>query len=354
MWGRLGLDRAPAFDEDAAAQARARQDRLTKPRGSLGRLEALGCQLCGIQGRVPPRIERTRVLVFAADHGITATHAVSPFPREVTAQMVANFVHGGAAINALCREVGASLCVYDVGVASPIPVPVDALGLVRRPVGLGTRSFVEEPAMTEAELEAALQVGVEAVDQAEADGIEAIALGEMGIGNTTSASALAAALLEQPASVVVGPGTGADAAMMRTKAEVIEVALARHGVRGQDGRAILRAVGGFEIAALVGATLRAVQRGIVVVCDGFIVTAAVAVALRVQPKAREGVVAGHASSEPAHRGLLEAAGLVPLLDLGLRLGEGSGAALALPLVRASAAILRDMATFDDARVSDRS
>jgi len=355
MSGFAGLELAPIAPIDGVVyeQARARHAQLTKPPGSLGRLEDLGCRLAAIQGHVPPRVDRMRALVFAADHGITAAERVSPYPREVTAQMVANFVGGGAAVNALCATVGAELRVFDVGVATPIPVPEDAPGLVRRPVAAGTRNIVEAPAMTADELVAAMRVGAAAVDEAAADEVDVVALGEMGIGNTTIAAAVTAALLGLPAAEVVGPGTGADPTMVGRKAALVEAALVRHTVDRTAPLELLRRLGGFELAAIAGATLRAAARRIAVVADGFITTAAVAVAVAEAPAARDYVFAGHGSAEPGHRHLLARLDLLPCLDLQMRLGEASGAVLALPLLRAAAAVLRDMATFADAGVSGR-
>lgn len=355
MSSYVGLELAPIAPADAAAyeRARARHAQLTKPLGSLGRLEEIGCRLAAIQRRVPPRVDRMRALVFAGDHGITAAEAVSPFPREVTAQMVANFVRGGAAINALCATVGAELRVFDVGVATPLPIDDVAPGLTRVPVAPGTQNLVEVAAMQEAELVAAMRIGAAAVDEAAADDVDVIALGEMGIGNTTIAAAITAALLGLPAAEVVGPGTGADAAMMSRKAALVDAALARHGVGRRAPLEVLRCLGGFELAAMTGATLRAGARRIAVVSDGFIATAAVAVAVCVAPVVRDYLFAGHGSAEPGHRRLLADLDLVPCLDLQMRLGEASGAVLALPLFRASAAVLRDMATFADAGVSGR-
>ena len=307
-------------------------DNKTKPRGSLGRLEELGSRIVEIRGFVPERL-RAVVVVAAGDHGVTA-EGVSAYPQEVTAQMVANFVAGGAAVNVLAREGRAEVVVVDVGVAAP----VDGVRSVR--IAPGTANMTQGPAMTDEQCERALAAGAELADEL-AD-VDVIALGEMGIGNTTSASALTARLLGVEPERVCGRGTGLDDAGVAHKVDVV-----RHALAVNDGRDPLASLGGFELAFLAGLATRAKTNRTVVLVDGFISAAAV-----LASDARDNLIAAHRSSEPGHTLILEHLGLEPLLELGLRLGEGSGAALALPLLHASIAILRDMATFDDAGVTD--
>jgi nicotinate-nucleotide--dimethylbenzimidazole phosphoribosyltransferase len=352
------LDSVPArigpLDETATASARSRLDRLTKPPGSLGRLERLAIQLAGTTGLDLPRAERPAVVVFAADHGVTAQH-VSAYPSDVTAQMVANFVRGGAAINVLARLAGAQVVAVDVGVAGQIPespTSIDAgARLVTERVADGTHDMTLEPAMSRAEAIAAVDVGRSVVAELVAGGTDILAMGEMGIGNTTAASAIVASMTGRPASEVTGRGTGLDDAAVRNKVAVIETALHRHSPDPANPVGVLASVGGLEIAALVGAILAAAELQVPVLLDGFITGAAALVASAIAPSATARLIASHRSSEPGHRIALEALGLEPLLDLELHLGEGTGAALALPLVRAATAILAEMATFDAAGVS---
>jgi nicotinate-nucleotide--dimethylbenzimidazole phosphoribosyltransferase len=345
----VATDIAP-LDEAAMSAARQRLDRLTKPVGSLGRLERLLEQLAGITGSATPRIERPAVVVFAGDHGVTA-QGVSAYPSDVTAQMVANFVDGGAAINVLARAAGAELVVVDVGVAGRAVEPSGGIRLVQARVRSGTRDMTVEPAMTGDEALAAIGVGREVVRELIAGGCDAIALGEMGIGNTTAASAIVAALIGRPPAEVTGRGTGLDDDAVHRKAAVIATALQRHHPRPDDPLGALAAVGGLEIAALVGAMLDAGEARLPVVLDGFITGAAALVAVAIAPNVGPRLIASHRSSEPGHRIALERLGLEPLLDLELRLGEGSGAALALPIIRAATLLLSEMATFDSARIS---
>jgi len=353
-WLETVARRIGPLDEAAMAATGARLDRLTKPPGSLGRLERLATQLAGITGLDLPRVERPAVVVFAADHGVTA-QGVSAYPSDVTAQMVANFCRGGAAINVLARLAGARVVVVDVGVAGPIPktqASTDAgARLVTARVAEGTRDMTLGPAMTRAEVSAAIEAGRSVVAELIAGGADVLAVGEMGIGNTTAASALVAAMTGRPASEVTGRGTGLDEIAVRHKVSVIEAALDRHRPEAADPVGVLAAVGGLEIAALVGAILAGAESNVPVVLDGFITGAAALVASAIAPAVSARMIASHRSSEPGHRVALERLGLEPLLDLDLRLGEGSGAALALPLVRAATAILAEMATFDGAGVS---
>ena len=339
------------LDEAAMAAARAHLDRLTKPPGSLGRLERLVEQLAGITGSSTPRVDRPAVVVFAGDHGVTA-RGVSAYPSDVTAQMVANFIGGGAAINVLADAAGAELVVVDVGVAGVLPAADErAARLVRARVRSGTRDMTLEPAMTREEADAAIAVGREVVGALIERGCDAVALGEMGIGNTTAASALVAALTGRPPLLVTGRGTGLDDEAVRRKVAVIEEALGRHRPGAADPVGALAAVGGLEIAALVGAIFAAAEARAPVVLDGFITGAAALVATTISPGLGRRLIASHRSPEPGHAVVIDQLGLDPLLDLDLRLGEGSGAALALPLIRAATLLLAGMATFDGAGVS---
>jgi nicotinate-nucleotide--dimethylbenzimidazole phosphoribosyltransferase len=340
-------------------RAAARQARLTMPPGALGRLLDLGRQLCAIQETLAPRAEPAVVVVLAADHGVAA-EGVSAFPQEVTGQMVANFLRGGAAINVLARRQGARVLVADLGIKNPealAPLGVHPDWVGGLAVAQGTANFLHGPAMTAGQADQAMTAGRRLVaDHLAPAGVRVVALGEMGIGNSTSASALAAALTGRPAAAVTGRGTGVDEAGWRRKVGVVEGALERH-FPGRTGpvpaAAALAAVGGFEIAGLTGVALEAAARRLVVVLDGFISSVAGLLAARLVPAARDYFVASHRSVEAGHRAVLEALDLVPLLDLGLRLGEGSGAALALNLIECAADVMRDMATFEEARVSDR-
>jgi nicotinate-nucleotide--dimethylbenzimidazole phosphoribosyltransferase len=329
-----------------AAAAQAVLDAKTKPRGSLGRLEELAVQIATIRGTPAPGRLPAAVVVAAADHGVAA-RSVSAYPQEVTAQMLANFAAGGAAICVLARLAGAELHVFDLGVAGP-PVP----GVRDLRIGPGTGDLAEGPAMSGEQAEQCLAAGgAVAAELAEA-GIGIVALGEMGIGNTTSASALAAAFLEAEPEAVCGPGTGLDSAGVERKVAAVRRGLAVNAVDGRDPVATLAALGGFEIAFLTGVAIGASEQRLVVLLDGFITGAAALAADRIRPGARASMVAAHRSPEPGHALVLEALGLDPLLELGLRLGEGSGAALALPLLDAALAILDEMASFDSAGVTD--
>ena len=329
-------------ESPALAAARARQDALTKPRGSLGRLEALALMLAELQGREFPSCRAPSLLLFAADHGVAA-EGVSAYLARATAQMVYQYLAGGAAVNALCRQHDVRLLVADVGVDHDFG---EASGLCRHKVRRGTRNFVHEPAMTEAELDAALAAGADVVGRV-ADS-EVIALGEMGIGNTTASAAVLAAITGLPVDEVVGAGTGISAGTWQRKREAIVRAFARHQAR--DATEALRQFGGLEIAALVGAIEAAAGSGRLVVLDGFITSVAALVARERRPEVMRYIVAGHVSAERSHRPLLERLGTVPLLDLELRLGEGSGAVLAVSLVQSAVRLMREMRTFEEANL----
>jgi len=336
----------PRPDAIAGAAAAARWDRLTKPPGSLGRLEHAVTRLAAQQGRITPRLERVHIAIFAGDHGV-ARRGVSAYPQVVTSQMLANFASGGAAIAVLARQLGAELAIVDVGSVHAVhPLP----GVLDRRVARGTADFTEAPAMTAAQTEAALAVGAACVATACAAGTDLFIGGEMGIGNTTAAAALGCALLAVPPEALLGPGTGLDAAGLARKHEALTLALARHGAACSPLE-VLRCLGGLELAALVGAYIAAAQARLPALVDGFIATAAALVAVRLDPGVAGWLHFAHRSAEPGHARLLDALGGHAVLDLDLRLGEGSGAALAVPLLRAACALHGEMATFDAAGVS---
>lgn len=338
-----------AVDGEWERVAWHRLDSLTKPPRSLGRIEALAAQLAAIQRTERPTSRPAAAVVFAADHGVAA-RGVSAYPQEVTAQMVRNFAAGGAAVNQLARTAGAELVVYDVGVAAPLD---DVGGIRHAKVRPGTRDMAAGPAMTLDETVSALQVGADAVDElASRTGVRAVALGEMGIGNTTAAAALVCALTGVPPSEVVGPGTGLDAEGVARKTAVVEQALAVNRDSLTDPLGALAAVGGLEIAALAGAVIGCARHRAAAVIDGFISTAAALAAARLCPECVGYIIASHRSKERGHAVALASLGVEPLLDLDMRLGEASGAVLALPLLDAACAVIGGMATFSEAGVSE--
>ncbi|MGE3856425.1 MAG: nicotinate-nucleotide--dimethylbenzimidazole phosphoribosyltransferase [Dehalococcoidia bacterium] len=339
-----------APDARAAAAADRRQDDLTKPPGALGSLEALATRIAGITGQPRPRLERRLIVVAAGDHGVAA-QGVSAYPAEVTAQMVANFLGGGAAVNVLAAHAGARVRVVDAGVAGETP---DDPRLLRLRLAPGTRDLTRERAMTRELAACAVAEGIAlvAAERTEAaGGADVIAAGEMGIGNSTSAAAIVAAVTGRPARAVTGRGTGIDDAHYERKVEAVERALALHRPDPHDGLDLLSAVGGFEVGVLAGVTLGAAAARVPLLMDGVISGAAVLVAEAVAPGVRDFVIASHRSPEPGHAAILEHLRLAPLLDLGLRLGEGSGAALGLTLCVAACRLLDEMATFTEAGVS---
>jgi nicotinate-nucleotide--dimethylbenzimidazole phosphoribosyltransferase len=350
---RRAVSKLTPLDSVAAAEAADHHRRLTKPPGSLGRIEVLGARLAGIAGASPPPVPVPAVVaVFAADHGVHA-EGVTPWPQDVTAQMVANFGSGGAAINVLARQSGARVLVVDVGVATTLdPAP----GLLVRKVRAGTANIAVEPAMTVAEARAALDIGAEVAATAVSGGARCLVTGDMGIANTTASAALIAALTRRSADEVTGRGTGIDDATLAHKVLVVEAALARANYEralDREPEAILASVGGLEIGALAGFIIGGAAARVPVVIDGVIALAALLVAQRIAPGVVEYCFAGHRSTEPGASIALEHLGLEPILDLEMRLGEGSGACLALPVVEAAARILREMATFDAAGVSHK-
>jgi nicotinate-nucleotide--dimethylbenzimidazole phosphoribosyltransferase len=349
--GRMALtdlcDRILPLDEAAMAAARARQEQLTKPSGSLGRLETLSVHLAGITGQVNPQVERKAVIVLAGDHGI-AEEGVSAYPSEVTAQMVLNFLRGGAAINVLAQQAGARIVIADVGVAGDLPNGAD---LISRKVARGTANFAHGPAMSRDQAFRAVEIGVEiAFDEVER-GLDLVATGEMGIGNTTPASAITAVYTGLPVAEVIGRGTGVDGAGMARKIALIEQALVLHRPDPDDPLGVLAAVGGFEIGAIAGVCLGAAAHRVPVVVDGFISAAGALLAVAICPAVKPYLIASHLSVERGHGPLWDRLGLRPLLDLDLRLGEGTGAVLAMHLIEAACRIQANMATFADAGVS---
>jgi len=327
---RLACTNLPAGSESAAAAVAARQDTLTKPQGSLGRLETIAAWLARWQGRDMPKLGKVKVFVFAGNHGVTAK-GVSAFPAEVTVQMVANFSHGGAAINQLARVAGAELDV--------IALDLD------RPTG----DFTETAAMDETGFLAAVSTGYDAVTE----DIDLVCFGEMGIGNTTPAAAISAALFGGNAERWTGRGTGVDDAGLKRKVDAIEAGLVRHANALSDPLAVAAALGGRELAAIMGGVLAARHRNVPALLDGFVCTAAAAPLARLHPQGLAHATAAHVSAEAGHRRLLEALGLPPLLDLGMRLGEGSGAAVAINIVRAALECHARMASFAEAGVSEK-
>ena len=334
----------------AMQAARIRQDTLTKPRGSLGRLEELSIQLAGITSYPLPSVERKTVIVMAADHGVTSED-VSAYPAEVTPQMVGNFLRGGAAINVLARQANARVVVVDMGIATEIDDP--SRNLIRRRIGAGTANLAKGPAMTREQAMEAIQSGVEIAEGEIARGVDILATGDMGIGNTTAASAIACALMKEAPENIAGRGAGVDDDGLKRKISVIKRALEVNKPNADDSLDVLAKVGGFEIGGVAGVMLAAAANRKPVVVDGFISTAAAMIAFTLAPAVRDYMIAAHVSQERGHRLMLEWLELNPLLDMNMRLGEGTGAALAFHLIEASARILREMATFDEAGVSNK-
>ena len=344
------LASVPSLAPEWRARAVTRLNSLTKPLGSLGRLEEIAARLVAIREQERPRFAKKAIFTLAADHGVT-DEGVSAYPKAVTQQMVLNFLAGGAAINVLARHGGIDVVVVDIGVDGDLS---GTSGLVSRKVARGSRNMAREAAMSEVELNAALRVGVDLVAWAEKQGHTLIGTGEMGIGNTTAASAITSVLTGRPVAQVTGRGTGLDEPGLKRKIEVIERALAVNLPKASDPLDVLQKVGGLEIAGLTGLIIGAASRRIPVVMDGFISTSAAAIACALEPKVRQFLFAGHRSSEPGHAALLEFIGETPLLELQMRLGEGTGAALAMTLIEAAAKVFDEMATFSSAGVSEAS
>lgn len=341
------LARISPLDAGLLAATQVRLDRKTKPLGSLGRLEAFACRLVAISGQQLPDLSKKVIFTFAADHGITA-EGVSLYPKEVTAQMVFNLLGGGAGVNVLARHAGAEVRVVDVGVDHDFG---DCPGLLHCKVARGSANFAKGPAMTRDQMLAALRVGIELADQCRAEGVGLVGTGEMGIGNTSPSSAIIAAFSGLAVAQVTHHGTGIDDQALALKVAAISQGLAINRPDPNDPLDVLQKVGGLEIAAITGLLLGCAANRIPVVVDGFISTAGALIAAELHPHLRDYLFAAHQSVEVGHRFMLERIGVEPILDLGLRLGEGTGAALSMPLIEAGAKILAEMATFEQAGVT---
>lgn len=333
----------------ALKDALDRQAQLTKPPGSLGRLEEIATRLAGLQGTYKPQLDTVRIVIFAADHGVAAEH-VSAFPQSVTVEMLRNFAGGGAAVNVLAKHLQAELEVINVGTVTEVEV---LPGVIDQRIGPGSANFCADQAMTETQLEEALEIGRDAVARAVLANTNLFIGGEMGIANTTSASALACVLLSCAPDQIVGPGTGLDRQGIQRKTKVIEKALEFHRDQLGDTKDVLRTLGGYEIAALVGSYIAAAQQGIAVLVDGFISSVAALVSIRMNPSIKDWLFFSHMSAEPAHALVLASLDEQPLLTLGMRLGEGSGSAVAVPVMRLACALHNEMATFSEAAVSTK-
>ena len=342
------IERIKPLDGKAMEQARQRQDQLTKPRGSLGRLEELSVQIAGITGQATPTLKHKAILTMAADHGVTA-QGISLYPAEVTRQMVLNFLEGGAAINVLSRMIGARVIIVDMGVRGGLP-PGD--GITCKMIDFGTKDMSTGPAMTRRQAEDCLLAGIEIVEKEITAGLDILGSGDMGIGNTTSASAITAAITGRPVAEVTGRGTGIGDQQLEHKTKIIKQSLTVNRPEAADPLGVLEKVGGFEIGGLAGAMLAAAANRIPVVIDGFISGAAALIAAGICPLARDYMIASHLSAEKGHAACLGHLDLEPVLKLNLRLGEGTGAALGIFLAESSVNLLREMATFSEAGVSD--
>jgi len=337
----------PQKDNSFKANAAERQTQLTKPLGSLGELENIAIRIADIQQTDAPSAEKIAITIFAADHGVVE-EGVSAFPQEVTAQMVMNFLQGGAAISVLAKQLNAKLEVVDVGILTPL---AKRSSLIIQRAGAGTSNSAKQAAMTEEQLQSALQAGYDAVERSLADDADLFIGGEMGIGNTTSAATLYSALLGLTPEQATGAGTGLDDDGIKHKITIIKQILEKHQACGDDTLAWLRCVGGFEIAALTGAYIRAAQRGLPIIVDGFITTSAALCAILIQPKVKDVLFFSHISAEQGHKNVMQILQQKPLLDLGMRLGEGSGAAVAANIVQSACRLHTQMATFAEAAVA---
>jgi nicotinate-nucleotide--dimethylbenzimidazole phosphoribosyltransferase len=346
---KTALQMIKPIDPEYLQKAQERIDQLTMPRGSLGRLLEVGRQFAGITKKLTPRISKKSIFTFAADHGVVE-EGVSAFPKEVTAQMVFNFINGGAGINVLARHVGAEVTIVDIGVDYEFP---QIEGLVTKKVARGTRNMAHEPAMTREEAMQGIEVGIDLACQAAQDGVDIIGTGDMGIGNTTASSAIIAAFTGLPVEAVTSRGTGINDTTLNAKVATIEKALALHKPDPKDPLDVLTKVGGYEIAGIAGLVIGAAANGIMVVIDGFISTAGALIAHELQPDINQYLVAAHQSVEKGHKVILERMRLKPLLNLDMRLGEGTGAALGISLVEAGVKVLAEMHTFAEAGVADK-
>ena len=343
------IEAIASLDGEAMEKALLRQDQLTKPRGSLGRLEEISVKLAGVMGTERPLIRHKAIVTMAGDHGVTA-EGVSAYPHEVTAQMVYNFLRGGAAINVLARHIGARVVVVDMGVAANLePHP----SLVSKKIAFGTCNMAREAAMSREQALRAIEAGIEVINEEVAKGLDIVGVGDMGIGNTTPSSAICAAITGMPVAEVTGRGTGIGDEQLRLKVRVIERALTLNEPNPRDAIDVLSKVGGLEIGGLAGLILGAAAQRIPVVIDGFIAGAAALIASGLCPKVKDYLIASHVSAEAGHRVMLDYLGLKPILNLEMRLGEGTGAALAISIVEAAAKVLIEMATFADAGVSEK-
>jgi len=343
------ISRIKPLDQEAMDAARSRQNTLTKPAGSMGRLEDFSVQVAGITGNPMPHIEHKVVTVMAGDHGVVA-EGVSAFPSEVTPQMVFNFLQKGAAINVLSNHVGARVVIVDMGVAVPFEPHPD---LIDKKIALGTNNIAQGPAMTQEQAVKAILAGAAVVEAEAVKGLDILATGDMGIGNTTPSAAIACAFTGESPAKICGRGTGVDDAGLQRKVTAVQKALDVNRPNAADGLDVLIKVGGFEIAGLAGAILAAAANGAPVVVDGFISTAAAMIAAALCPQVQEYMIAGHCSEEQGHGTMMKWLGLQPVLDLNFRLGEGTGAVLAMSLVEAGCKILTGMATFGEAGVSEK-
>ena len=343
------IDNIKQLDGAAMAKARKRQDMLTKPAGSLGRLEDISVQLAGILGQAVPKIQEKVVILAAADHGVAAD-GVSAYPQEVTAQMVANFLNGGAAINVLARHAGTRVVIIDAGVATAIPSHPDLISLK---IGKGTASMANGPAMSTEQARRCIEEGIAIAAKEAEKGADLIGTGDMGIGNTTAASAIASVICGKTPLKVTGLGTGISEEQRKHKAAIIEQAIEKNRIDPGDGLDVLAKVGGFEIGVLVGVILGAAAARKVVVLDGFISGAAGLIAYTLCPRVKDYIIAAHLSVEQGHISALKHMGLEPILNLNMRLGEGTGAALAITIIEGAARCLAEMATFGEAGVSEK-
>lgn len=343
------IDKIGALDLIATEKAQERLDCLTKPQGSLGRLEDLGKQLAGITGKAMPSIKNKVIFTLAADHGV-AQEGVSAFPAEVTLQMVYNFLNEGAAINVLAKHVGARVVIVDMGVNGKF---TNSPKLKDKKINFGTRNMTKGPAMTIQEAIKSLEAGIEIFEEEYVKGIDICGTGEMGIANTTSASAICAAILKVPVGNVTGRGTGIDDKAFAHKVEVIQRAIMLNKPLPDDPLGVLSKIGGYEIGGLAGIILASASKRVPVVIDGFISASAALLAYKLAPKTKEYMIAGHSSVEKGHKAILDQMGLKPVLDLDLRLGEGTGAVLAMGIIEASAKIMAEMATFKGANVAEK-